>query len=83
LQVQIAGDEGAARGILATRSQLRPNPIGVSVVAIQHRRKGVLRVLGLDAIDGTPVLDLKPYLPPYDAVPDAGLPPWAKAAGKP
>jgi tRNA (Thr-GGU) A37 N-methylase len=37
----------------------------------------VLRVRGLDALDGTPVLDIKPYLPPYDAVADARLPPWA------
>jgi tRNA-Thr(GGU) m(6)t(6)A37 methyltransferase TsaA len=65
------------RGVLATRSQLRPNGIGVSVVEVEHRRKNVLRVTGLDAINGTPVLDLKPYLPEYDAVPDATLPPWA------
>ncbi|HLF71405.1 MAG TPA: tRNA (N6-threonylcarbamoyladenosine(37)-N6)-methyltransferase TrmO [Dehalococcoidia bacterium] len=65
------------RGVLATRSQLRPNPIGVSVVQVLHRRQGVLRVRGLDAIDGTPVLDLKPYLPAYDAVANATLPAWA------
>jgi len=67
------------RGVLATRSQLRPNPLGVSVVPLLHRRKTVLRVRGLDAIDGTPVLDIKPYLPQYDAVPDATLPGWAIA----
>jgi tRNA-Thr(GGU) m(6)t(6)A37 methyltransferase TsaA len=66
-----------ARGVLATRSQLRPNGIGVSVVQVLHRRQNVLRVRGLDAINGTPVLDLKPYLPEYDAVPNATLPPWA------
>ncbi len=65
------------RGVLATRSQLRPNGIGVSVVKVEHRRKNVLRVTGLDAINGTPVLDLKPYLPEYDAVPKATLPSWA------
>ena len=65
------------RGVLATRSQLRPNPIGVSVVEVMHRRKHVLRVKGLDALNGTPVLDLKPYLPQYDAVATATLPPWA------
>lgn len=65
------------RGVLATRSQLRPNPIGVSVAQVVHRRKSVLRVRGLDAINGSPVLDLKPYLPAYDAVPDATLPAWA------
>lgn len=65
------------RGVLATRSQRRPNPIGVAVVPVLHRRKAVLRVRGLDAVNGTPVLDIKPYLPAYDAVPDAQLPPWA------
>jgi tRNA (Thr-GGU) A37 N-methylase len=47
------------------------------VVKVLHRRKGVLRVQGLDALDGTPVLDIKPYLPAYDSVPDAQLPAWA------
>jgi tRNA-Thr(GGU) m(6)t(6)A37 methyltransferase TsaA len=65
------------RGVLATRSQLRPNPIGVSVVEILHRRRTVLRVKGLDAINGTPILDIKPYLPEYDAVVGATLPGWA------
>jgi tRNA (Thr-GGU) A37 N-methylase len=35
-----------------------------------------LTVVGLDALDGTPVLDIRPYLPPYDAYPDAGMPQW-------
>lgn len=69
--------EPPERGVLATRSQRRPNPIGFSVVRIIHRRKNVLRVLGLDAIDGTPVLDIKPYLPSYDSAPEAVLPDWA------
>jgi tRNA-Thr(GGU) m(6)t(6)A37 methyltransferase TsaA len=65
------------QGVLATRSQLRPNPVGVTVVPLLRRRHNILRVQGLDAIDGTPVLDIKPYLPPYDSVPDAKLPDWA------
>ncbi|HLF77599.1 MAG TPA: tRNA (N6-threonylcarbamoyladenosine(37)-N6)-methyltransferase TrmO [Dehalococcoidia bacterium] len=72
------GNDGLERGVLASRSQRRPNGIGVAVVPIVHRRQGVLRVVGLDAIDGTPVLDLKPYLPGYDAVADAKLPAWAQ-----
>ncbi len=67
------------QGVLATRSQLRPNPIGVSVVRLLKRRHNVLRVEGLDAIDGTPVLDIKPYFPNHDAVPDASIPQWARA----
>jgi tRNA (Thr-GGU) A37 N-methylase len=45
---------------------------------VLHRRKNAIRVQGLDALDGTPVLDIKPYLPAYDAVPDAQLPAWAR-----
>lgn len=66
------------RGVLATRSQLRPNAIGVSVVKVMGRRNNVLRVEGLDALNGTPVLDLKPYLPAYDAVVEATMPSWAE-----
>ncbi len=78
LQIAVGNeDEPPQRGVLATRSQLRPNPIGTSVVKVLHRRKNVLRVQGLDALDGTPVLDIKPYLPEYDSVPEAQLPPWA------
>jgi tRNA (adenine37-N6)-methyltransferase len=65
------------RGVLATRSQLRPNAIGVSVAVVVHRRQAVLRVRGLDALNGSPVLDIKPYLPQFDAVADATLPEWA------
>jgi tRNA-Thr(GGU) m(6)t(6)A37 methyltransferase TsaA len=66
-------------GVLATRSQLRPNPIGVAVVPLLKRRKNILRVEGLDAIDGTPILDIKPYYPNYDAAEGASVPEWAKA----
>lgn len=66
------------RGVLATRSQRRPNGIGVSVVPLLRRRHNILRVQGLDAINGTPILDIKPYVPHYDSVSDARLPDWAK-----
>jgi tRNA-Thr(GGU) m(6)t(6)A37 methyltransferase TsaA len=65
---------GHTYGIFATRSQLRPNHLGVSVVELLSLEGTSLRVRGLDAIDGTPVLDLKPYLPEYDAVPTARVP---------
>jgi len=63
-QLELAGSRMA--GIFATRSQLRPNHLGVSVVELLGREGLALRVRGLDAIDGTPVLDVKPYLPEYD-----------------
>jgi len=64
-------------GVLATRTQLRPNPIGMSIVPLLGRKGNELRVRGLDAIDGTPVLDIKPYIPHYDSVPQATMPAWA------
>jgi tRNA-Thr(GGU) m(6)t(6)A37 methyltransferase TsaA len=67
-----------AQGVLATRSQRRPNGIGVSVVPLLRRRRNILRVQGLDAINGTPILDVKPYIPHYDSVADAKLPDWAR-----
>jgi tRNA-Thr(GGU) m(6)t(6)A37 methyltransferase TsaA len=53
--------ESRARGIFATRSPHRPNPLGLSVVRLLGRDGPVLKVSGLDMIDGTPVLDIKPY----------------------
>lgn len=56
------------RGVFATRSPYRPNPLGLSVVRLVRVRGTVLDVLDVDMIDGTPVLDLKPYVPYTDAV---------------
>jgi len=64
------------QGVLATRTQHRPNPIGASVVRLLRRRRNVLRVQGLDAINGTPVLDIKPYIPHYDAPSEVRVPEW-------
>ncbi|MBI2887843.1 MAG: tRNA (N6-threonylcarbamoyladenosine(37)-N6)-methyltransferase TrmO [Chloroflexi bacterium] len=63
-------------GVFATRTQLRPNPLGLAVVSLLGVDGPVLRVRGLDATDGTPVLDIKPYLPPYDAPPGVRMPAW-------
>ena len=63
-------------GVLATRSPARPNPIGVSTVKLLERRDNVLKVMGLDAVDGTPVLDIKPYIPGYDSPAKAKTPGW-------
>jgi tRNA-Thr(GGU) m(6)t(6)A37 methyltransferase TsaA len=49
-------------GVFATRSPRRPNPIGLTVVELLSREGPVLRVRGLDMLDGTPILDIKPYL---------------------
>jgi tRNA-Thr(GGU) m(6)t(6)A37 methyltransferase TsaA len=60
------------RGVFSTRSPHRPNPIGLSAVKLERVSGLVLDVSGLDMIDGTPVLDLKPYVAYTDAVTDAG-----------
>jgi L-fuculose-phosphate aldolase len=54
------------RGVFATRSPHRPNPISLHTVALLSVRGNVLRVRGMDAIDGTPVLDIKPHAPELD-----------------
>ncbi len=58
-------------GVFATRSPRRPNPIGYSVVKLVERQGNILRVEGLDAIEGTPVIDIKPYIARTDSKTDA------------
>jgi len=63
-------------GVFATRSPARPNPFGVATVKLLERRDNVLKVTGLDAIDGTPVLDIKPHIPGSDSPATARVPEW-------
>jgi len=65
-------------GLFASRSPYRPNPLGQRVVRLLGRKANVLRVKGLDAIDKTPVIDIKPYIPGYDSVADATVPQWTE-----
>jgi len=64
--------------VFATRMPVRPNPIGMSVVRLIDfsTETGELLVEGLDALDGTPVLDIKPYIANFDSCPDAQVPQW-------
>ena len=62
-------------GIFAQRVKDRPNPIGITAVKLLSVDKNIVRVQGLDAIDGTPVLDIKPYYPQYDRR-EATVPEW-------
>lgn len=66
-------------GVFASRSPNRPNPLGLSLVRIVAIEPGVLRVAGVDAVDGTPVFDVKPYLPWTEAIPNARSD-WAPAS---
>jgi len=54
-------------GVFATRSPCRPNPIGLSVVRVVSRDGGRLKIEGIDILDGTTLLDIKPYIPEFDA----------------
>ena len=54
------------RGVFATRAPTRPNPIGISVVELLRVEGGVLHIQNVDVLDGTPLLDIKPYVPQFD-----------------
>ena len=60
-----------ARGVFATRAPKRPNPIGLSVVRLIEVQDRTLIIEDVDILDGTPLLDIKPYVPEFDAYPDA------------
>ena len=63
-------------GLFATRSPNRPNPLGETTARLLKRQANVLTVEGLDAVDGTPVIDIKPYLPKYDSTTNPRVAPW-------
>jgi tRNA-Thr(GGU) m(6)t(6)A37 methyltransferase TsaA len=58
--------DSVERGVFATRSPKRPNPIGLSLVRLTRVEGALLHVEELDLLDGTPLLDIKPYVPPFD-----------------
>jgi tRNA-Thr(GGU) m(6)t(6)A37 methyltransferase TsaA len=64
-------------GVFACRSPSRPNPIGLCVVELLKIEKCTLTVKGLDAIEESPIIDIKPYLPRADSVPNARVPEWS------
>ena len=74
------------RGLFATRAPRRPNPIGISVVKINKIEDGVIHIENIDILDGTPLLDIKPYIPDFENFEDIKTG-WlegksGKAAGK-
>jgi tRNA (Thr-GGU) A37 N-methylase len=71
LVVQVPHSYGAGRGTFSLRSPARPNPIAMSVVRLLGVEGNVLRVVGLDCLDNTPLLDIKPYFASTDAFPEA------------
>jgi len=64
------------QGIFATCSPARPNPVLVSVVPLLERSGNVLKVKGLDAVNGSPIVDIKPYVQPHCGLDRVTVPPW-------
>lgn len=63
-------------GVFAQRTKFRPNPIGVTTVTLVAVDNRGITVRGLDALDGTPVLDIKPHIPAFERKDDVRLPAW-------
>lgn len=63
--------KGESVGVFSTRSPHRPNPIGLSVVELVEIKNDILILAGADLVDGTPILDIKPYLPTFESLPHA------------
>lgn len=59
--------DSTPKGLFSTRAPRRPNPIGISVVRLDGIEGGVMRIRNVDVLDGTPLLDIKPYVPEFDA----------------
>jgi tRNA-Thr(GGU) m(6)t(6)A37 methyltransferase TsaA len=58
------------RGLFSTRAPKRPNPIGLSIVQLERIEDNILHINNVDVLDGTPLLDIKPYIPEFDAQTD-------------
>jgi tRNA-Thr(GGU) m(6)t(6)A37 methyltransferase TsaA len=67
-------------GVFATRSEFRPNPIALTIVSVLHidHENGIIFIPYIDAEEGTPVIDLKPYQPSIDRVRDVSVPDWCE-----
>jgi hypothetical protein len=74
--VRVPRLDGGKMGVLATRSPHRPVPIGLSLVKIESVRGRFVTISGADIVDGSPVVDIKPYLPFCESLPHATAPDW-------
>jgi len=70
--------ENVQVGVFACRSPSRPNPIGLCMVELVKVEQCILTVRGLDAFKGSPIIDIKPYIPKIDSIPHARTPEWTK-----
>ncbi|KAM7268559.1 hypothetical protein ACFE04_010725 [Oxalis oulophora] len=78
-KVRVPRLKGGKMGVFATRTPHRPCPIGLTVAKVEAVRGHMVLLSGVDLVDGTPVLDIKPYLPFCDSVKDATVPTWLTA----
>ena len=69
-------------GVFATRSPRRPNPVAIYVSRVREIHGNQIAIDPIDALDGTPVIDIKPYIPLSDSIPDAKVPEWAAKVPK-
>jgi tRNA (adenine37-N6)-methyltransferase len=70
--------ENPLTGVFAKRSPFRPNLVGLTVCKIESIDDGIITVDDIDFINGTPIVDLKPYMPRFDCIPDVSVPDWVK-----
>jgi tRNA-Thr(GGU) m(6)t(6)A37 methyltransferase TsaA len=83
LQVHPMGNrENPLTGVFGTRSPRRPNLVALTLCKIVAVKDNVIEIEKTDAFDGTPVLDIKPFIPGYDTVEDASVPDWLERARK-
>ncbi|ONI27565.1 hypothetical protein PRUPE_1G095000 [Prunus persica] len=78
-KVRVPTLNGERKGLFATRSPHRPSPIGLSVAKVEAVQGHMLLLSGVDLVDGTPVLDVKPYIPYCDSIQGARVPKWLAA----
>ena len=78
----MGGRESPLTGVFATRSAMRPNPIASTICKVVSVRDNVVEVDKIDAFAGTPVLDIKPFIPEYDLASDASVPEWVERASE-
>jgi tRNA (adenine37-N6)-methyltransferase len=80
LQVHPKGDlNRPLTGVFATRSPVRPNPVAISISRVLAIRENILQIDRTDAFDGTPVIDIKPYIPASDSPSGANVPEWVSS----
>ncbi|CAN7133064.1 hypothetical protein BRARA_H01499 [Brassica rapa] len=77
-KVRVPRLNGERKGVFATRSPHRPCPIGLTVAKVEEIQKDKVLLSGVDLVDGTPVLDIKPYLPYSDSIQGASVPNWVQ-----